>query len=137
MIQNYPDGCFIEPCIFSPRTLFVFLSGLFSVVLQHSNICPIKWCHFWNVYISWNCIEVFECFYRSSRRRCSVKKCFFKNFAIFTGKQLCLSLKAKTPKNRCFLVNFAKFLCTSILKNICKWLILFLVSERLILFPKP
>ena len=69
--------------------------------------------------------------FRSSHRRCSVKRGIFKNFANFTGKQLCWSLlqACNFIKNKlqhwCFPVKFAKFLRTSILKNICKRLILF------------
>ena len=49
---------------------------------------------------------------RSSHRRCSVKEGVLKNFASFTRKQLCFPAK------------FAKFLGTSILKNICEQLLL-------------
>ena len=60
---------------------------------------------------------------RSSHRKCSVRKCVFRNFAKFTGKHLCQSLffnklpglrpatlLKKRLRNRCFPVNFAKFL---------------------------
>ena len=33
--------------------------------------------------------------------------------------------KKETPTHRCFPVKFAKFLRTLILKNICKWLLLY------------
>ena len=46
-----------------------------------------------------------------------MKEAVFKNFAIFTGKQLCWNLLP---------VNIAKFLRTSILKNICERLPLFM-----------
>ena len=58
-----------------------------------------------------------------------------KNLAIFTGKQLCWSLifnkveikketlLKKRLQDRCFPVNIAKFLKTSIFKNICKRLL--------------
>ena len=60
---------------------------------------------------------------RSSQRRCSVKKGVFRNFAKFTGKNLCQSLFfnkvaglrpatlfKKRLRHRCFPVNFEKFL---------------------------
>ena len=62
--------------------------------------------------------------YRSSYRRCSVRKGVLRNFAKFTGKRLCQSLffikvagrPATLLKKRlwhsCFPVNFAKFLRT-------------------------
>ena len=67
---------------------------------------------------------------RSSHRRCSVRKFFLRNFAKFTGKNLCQSLyfnkaadlsPATLSKqrllHRCFPVNFAKFLRTPFLQN--------------------
>ena len=82
---------------------------------------------------------------------CSVKKDVLKNFAKFTGKQVCWSLflinlqtlyslgnhqktydfkgnrRSKTLvkrlQHRCFPVNIAKFLRTPILKNICERLL--------------
>ena len=67
---------------------------------------------------------------RSSHRRCYLRKGFLRNFAKFTGKHLCQSLffnkvaglrPATVLKKRlwhtCFLVNFAKFLRTSFLRN--------------------
>ena len=74
---------------------------------------------------------------RSCHRRCSVKKGVLKNFAIFTGKQLCLiespfnKVRLKTSQfikkrlqHLCLLVNIAKSLRTTILKNICERLLL-------------
>ena len=49
--------------------------------------------------------------FRSSHRRCSVKKGALNNFANFTGKQLC------------FPVTFVKFLGTPTWKNICERLL--------------
>ena len=68
----------------------------------------------------------------SSHPRCSLKKGFLRNFAKFTGKQLCQSLfldkvaGLRLPEtllkkrfwHRCFSVNFAKFLRTLFLQNI-------------------
>ena len=62
-------------------------------------------------------------------------KAALKNFAIFTGKNLCCSHRPSGRRQACnsfkkrlqyrrFFVNDAKFLRTSILKNISKWLIL-------------
>ena len=73
---------------------------------------------------------------RSSHQRCSVKKGVLKNFANFLGKHLYWSLFLiklqaynfikKRLRQRCFPVQFAKILRTSILKNIC---------ERLLFWP--
>ena len=73
--------------------------------------------------------------YRSSHRRCSVKKgVFFRNFANFSGKHLCWSLFLRASnfikkrlQHRCFPAKFAKFLKTSILKNIWERLLLSLI----------
>ena len=60
---------------------------------------------------------------RNSHQRYSIKK-KLKNFAIFTGKHLCLSLFNKVflikkrLQHKCFPVNIVKFLRTPILKNI-------------------
>ena len=51
------------------------------------------------------------------------KKAALKNFAIFTGKHLCWSLfLIKLQAFRCFSMNIAK---TSILRNICEWMLLY------------
>ena len=74
--------------------------------------------------------------YRSSHRRCSVRKRGFRNLAKFTGKSLCQSLffnkvagrpatlLEKKLWHRCFPVNFAKFLRTPFLQNTCGRLLL-------------
>ena len=58
--------------------------------------------------------------YRSSYRRCSIKKLFLENFAVFTEKHLSWSLLLKK------LQAVTKFLRTPYLKNICEWLLLLL-----------
>ena len=64
---------------------------------------------------------------RSNHRRCSVKKGVVK-LRNFAGKYLCWSLFLikvwSLFKRRCFPVKFAKFLRTTILKNICERLLL-------------
>ena len=78
--------------------------------------------------------------YRSSHQRCSLKKVFFKNFTKFTGKHLCWSLffnkvsglrpailLKKKLQQRCFPVNFVKFLRTSFLQNTSQRLLLFAI----------
>ena len=76
--------------------------------------------------------------FRSSHRRCSVKKSIPKNFANFTGEHLrwillqaCNFIK-KRFQHWCFPVKFSKFLRTSILKNICERLILFVSPQNTI-----
>ena len=51
--------------------------------------------------------------YRSSHRRCSIKKCILENFAKFTGKRFCRSL----------------FLRTTILQNISERLLPYLTKQ--------
>ena len=71
--------------------------------------------------------------YRSSHRRCSVKTCVLKNFALFTAKHLCCSLSLTKSSNfikeglqhRSFPGNIAKFF--PILKTKCKRLLLLIV----------
>ena len=76
--------------------------------------------------------------FRSSRRRCSVKKGVLKNFANFTGKHLCWSLLQacdcikKRLQHWRFPVKLTKFLRTFVLKNICERLILFNSPENTI-----
>ena len=66
------------------------------------------------------------------------KKRYFKNFGMFTGKNLCWclfliklqALKAcnfikKRLQHKCFSVNIAKFTRTFVLKNICEQLLLY------------
>ena len=75
--------------------------------------------------------------YRSSHRRRSVRKGVLKKLANFTGKHLCWSylfkmlillLTKKRNQHKYFSVKFAKFLRTSISKNICERLLLKLVN---------
>ena len=76
--------------------------------------------------------------FRSSHQRCSVKKGVLKKFTYFTGKHLCWSLflikfiKKRLLPHWCFPVKFAKFLRTSILKNICERLLLFVSPQNTI-----
>ena len=81
--------------------------------------------------------------FRSSHRRCSVRKRVLRNFAKFTGKGLCQSLffnntavlkpatlLKKRLWHRCFPVNFAKFLKTPFLQNISGRLLLFIYITK-------
>ena len=71
--------------------------------------------------------------YRSSHRRCSVKKGALKNFAIFTEKHLCwnlfliklqdwrpTTLLKRDSNTGVYLLNISEFLRAPILKNICE-----------------
>ena len=72
--------------------------------------------------------------FRSSHRRCSVKKDVLKNFANFTAKHLCLSLFIrKRLQHKCFLVKFGKFFRTPILKNIHERLFLAVLFYEILL----
>ena len=75
---------------------------------------------------------------RTSHLRCSAKKDVLRNFAKFTGKDLCQSfffnkvaglrpatLLKKRPWHRCFPVNFAKFLRSPFLQNAFEQLLLY------------
>ena len=71
-----------------------------------------------------------SCQYYSLILRCSFKKSVLKHFAVsksifntFSGLQACSFIK-KSLQHLCFPVNIAKFLRTTILKNICKQLLL-------------
>ena len=73
---------------------------------------------------------------RGSHQRCSVKKGVLKNFTNFTGKHVLESLFNKVAglkaynflknrlQHRCFPVKSLKFFRATILKNICKRLLL-------------
>ena len=88
--------------------LFILSKGIFF------NICVLSrrivyWIHFQNIHaltyrktslhtlllLAFKIIESLQCIltsFRSSHRRCSVKKGIFKNFANFTGKYQCWGL---------------------------------------------
>ena len=55
--------------------------------------------------------------FRSSYRRCSVKRGALKNFANFTVKRLRQSHLCQRLRHRCFPVKYAKFLGTPFLQN--------------------
>ena len=89
----------------------------------------------YNTKLEFNMILVQK--FRSSHRRCSVRKGVLGNFAKFTGKHLCQSLffnkvaglrlatlLKKRLWHRCFPVNFAKFLRTPFLQNTSRRLLL-------------
>ena len=61
------------------------------------------------------------------------KEAALKNFAVFTGKHLCLltrgSFIKKRHKHRCFPVNISKYFRATILKNSCERLLLRLTLE--------
>ena len=80
--------------------------------------------------------------FRSSHRSCSVTKGVLRNFAKFTGKHLCQSFFfnkvvgacnfiKKENLARCFPVNFAKFLGTPFVTEHLRWLLLYVVEEKL------
>ena len=81
--------------------------------------------------------------FRSSYRKCHVKKAALKDFAIFTGKRLCWSLffkkletfRVATLLKRdfntvVFEISFEKFLRAPILKSTCQRLLLDFCSVR-------
>ena len=80
--------------------------------------------------------------YKSSHRRCSVRKGVLRNFAKLTGKHVCQSLffSSFRPEacsfikkglwHRCFPVNFVKFLRTPFLQNTSGRLLLHLIIHH-------
>ena len=80
--------------------------------------------------------------YRSSHRRCSVRKGVLRNFTKFTGNtcaRVSFSIKLQDPATllkkrvwyRCFPANFAKFLRTTFLQNTSGRLLLSLCTNIL------
>ena len=74
-----------------------------------------------------------DCFsYRSSHQRCPVKNVVLESlFNKVAGLQACSFIK-KRLQQRCFPVKLAKFLRTTILKNICERPLLFLFSSKIV-----
>ena len=112
--------CIALSFIFTLKTAFIYFVFIYAFILT----LP------WFFFLQKQSPEVFY------------KKAVLKDFAIFTGKYMCWCLIfiedtrrqasnfiKKKLRHECFLVNIAKTtkkLRTPILKNICKWLLLFL-----------
>ena len=58
-----------------------------------------------------------------------MKKAVLKNFVVFTGKFQACNFTEKRLQHRCFPLNIAKFLRTSILKNIYEQLLLIITDS--------
>ena len=84
---------------------------------------------------SWEILRNYSTIFRSSHRRCFIKKAILKHFVLFTGKRLCRGLFfnkdaghqpcnfiKKRLQHKYFLVNIRKFIRIPILKNISKQL---------------
>ena len=88
---------------------------------------------FWISYFSEQLLVITAFFHNSylqeEPREVFYKKVVLKNFAIFSRNHLqgCNFIK-KELQPRCFSVNIAKFLTTTISKNICEWLLLYLMG---------
>ena len=103
--------CLIYISIIIRRNFFYLV--YLSLCLSHaSNYVEIIWSFLY-----------FHYGYRSSHRRCSIRKCVLRNFAKFAGKYMCQSLFfnkvavfrvatffKKRLWHRCFPVNFVRFL---------------------------
>ena len=103
-------------------TNFLYSSWQYIYVYIHRKhtVQPIKQC---NVY-SWDD-------FRSSHRRCSVRKGVHGNFAKCTGKHLCQSLILfQKLWQRCFPKNFANFLRTSLLQDTSGQLLLWFLFSK-------
>ena len=99
-----------------------------------TNLSPL-WILLYKYFSSWEILRNYSTIFRSSHRRCSIKKAILKHFVIFTGKHLCRGLffnkvaghqvcnfVKKRLLHRYFLVNVGKFIGRPTLKNISKWL---------------
>ena len=115
----YRTSIYVIPYLHLLHNIFTNLSLLW--ILLHK--------YFWSREILRNYSTIF----RSSHRRCSMKKAILKHFAIFAGKQLCRLLFfnkvechqtcnfiKKRLQHRYFLANIGKFIRRPTLKNISK-----------------
>ena len=115
----YRTSIYVIPYLHLLHNIFTNLSLLW--ILLHK--------YFWSREILRN----YSTSFRSSHRRCSVKKAILKHFAIFAGKRLCRLLffnkvachqacnfVKKRLQHRYFLANIRKFIRRPILKNISK-----------------
>ena len=92
---------------FIDKILRLFISFCFALKRHFIKLTKIPlWAHCFDLLFS--CPTTNFGSFRSSRRRCSVRKGVLRNFAKFTGKHL---------KKRCFAVHFAKFLRIPFLEN--------------------
>ena len=95
-----------------------------------TNLSPL-WILLYKYFSSWEILRNYSTIFRSSHRRCSIKKAILKHFVIFTGKHLCRGLFfnkvsgnqmgnfiKKRLRHRYFLANIRKFIRRPILKNI-------------------
>ena len=121
------------------RTMIILVGDItVHYVLQADEqpICLCSWSHE-GVYFLYTSTYFGRAKYRSSHRRCSVKKGVLRNFAKFTGKHLCQSLffnkvidlrlvtlLKKKLWHRCFCMNFSEFLRTPFLQNTSRQLLL-------------
>ena len=118
-------------------TLSKFNFVLFIFVILKLNSYGVYVCN-----MLLNCSDELHCYeaqqFRSSHRRCSIRKGVLKNFAKFTAKHLCQSLifnkvaglrpptlLKKRLQLTCFPVNFVKFLRKPISIKHLRWLLLF------------
>ena len=92
-----------------------------------TNLSPL-WILLYKYFSSWEILRNYSTIFRSSHRRCSIKKTILKHFVIFTGKHLCRGLFfnkdaghqacnfiKKRPQHRYFLANIGKFIRRPIL----------------------
>ena len=101
-----------------------------------------KWKSKLNVKVSWKKrFWSWLTFIKKQRPICSVKKGVLKNFAKFTGKQLCqrlflrpATLLKKSLWHRCLLDSFAKFLVTPFSQNTPGRLVLFVKKQGSLAF---
>ena len=102
---------------------------MYNNIVNSNLFCYFDWTHQW-------ILSIILIIFRSSHRRCSLKKGVFGNFTKFTGKQMCQNfifnkvggmwpaiLLKKRLWHRCFPMNFANFLRIPFLQN---------TSERLL-----
>ena len=95
-----------------------------------TNLWP-SWILLYKYFLGWEILRNHLTIFRSSHRRCSIKKGILKHFVIFAGKHICRGLLfnkiaghqacnsiKKRLRHRYYLANISKFIRRPILKNI-------------------
>ena len=72
-------------------TSIYFISCLHLLHNVFTNLSPL-WIPLYKYFSSWEIHRNYSTIFRSSHRRCSIKKAILKHFVIFTGKHLCRGL---------------------------------------------
>ena len=123
-------------------TLIYVILCLHLLHIIFTNLSPL-WILLYNYLSSWEVLGNYSTIFRSSHRRCSIKKAILKHFVIFTGKHLCrgrflnkvaghqacIFIK-KRLQHKYYLADIGKFIRRPIVKNISKRLHCWKVSSE-------